>query len=75
MFLTKQIILFLILFKLCLNTECFDGTKCPGTQKCCANKEGTGCCPYSSGVCCKDMNHCCPPNYTCTDNGSCAPNQ
>ena len=67
----KKIIFFLFLLKLCLNTQCQDGTICPGAQKCCATKDGTSCCPYSSGVCCSDMKHCCPSGYTCLSNGSC----
>ena len=67
----KKFILFLLLVKICLNTECQDGTICPGNQKCCSTIDGTSCCPYSSGVCCSDMKHCCPSGYTCSNNGSC----
>ena len=68
----KLIILFLALIKFVMNdTMCLDGTTCPGTQKCCANKEGFSCCPYSDGVCCVDMKHCCPPNHECTNKGIC----
>ena len=67
----KKILLFFLLIKLSLNTECQDGTICPGSQKCCASPDGTNCCPYSNGVCCSDMKHCCPSGYTCSSNGAC----
>ena len=67
----KYIILFLVLLKFVVNETCIDGSTCPGNQKCCANKEGFSCCPYSNGVCCLDMKHCCPPNYECTNKGTC----
>ena len=67
----KKIIFILVLLKFSINTDCTDGTICPGNQKCCATKDGTSCCPYSSGVCCSDMKHCCPSGYTCSSNGSC----
>ena len=67
----KKIFLFIFLIKLCLNTDCQDGTVCPGSQKCCATKDGTNCCPYSNGVCCSDMKHCCPSGYNCTSTGAC----
>ena len=53
----RIVILFLVLIKIVLNTTCIDGTECPGEQKCCATKDGFNCCPYSSGVCCLDMEH------------------
>ena len=67
----KKIIFILVLLKFSINTDCTDGTICPGNQKCCATKDGTNCCPYSSGVCCSDMKHCCPSGYTCSSTGSC----
>ena len=67
----KIIILLLALIKLVLNTQCFDGSECPGNQKCCATKDSVNCCPYSNGVCCSDLKHCCPPGYTCTAKGAC----
>ena len=70
----KKLLLILVIIKLSFSTDCFDGTVCPGNQKCCATKDGTSCCPYSNGVCCKDMKHCCSSGYTCTDKGICLPN-
>ncbi len=70
----RIVILFLVLIKIVLNTTCIDGTECPGEQKCCATKEGFNCCPYSSGVCCLDMEHCCPPGHTCNEKGLCIKN-
>ena len=67
----KKLLFFLLLIKLSLSTECQDGTSCPGNQKCCASKDGINCCPYSKGVCCSDMKHCCPSGYTCSTNGAC----
>ena len=67
----KIIILFLALIKLVVNSDCIDGSTCPGDQKCCATKDGFSCCPYSNGVCCLDMEHCCPNGYTCTSKGTC----
>ena len=70
----KIIILFLALIKLVVNSDCIDGSTCPGDQKCCATKDGFSCCPYSNGVCCLDMEHCCPNGYTCTSKGTCEKN-
>ena len=67
----KYILLFLVLIKFVLNTQCIDGSTCPGEQKCCAHSDGFSCCPYSNGVCCIDMKHCCPPNHECTAKGTC----
>ena len=70
----KIIILFLALIKLVVNSDCIDGSTCPGDQKCCATKDGFSCCPYSNGVCCLDMEHCCPNGYKCTSKGTCEEN-
>ena len=70
----KIIILFLALIKLVVNSDCIDGSTCPGDQKCCATKDGFSCCPYSNGVCCLDMEHCCTNGYTCTSKGTCEKN-
>ena len=70
----KIIIFFLALIKLVVNLDCIDGSTCPGDQKCCATKDGFSCCPYSNGVCCLDMEHCCPNGYTCTSKGTCEKN-
>ncbi|XP_053555959.1 progranulin [Bombina bombina] len=44
--------------------SCFDG------QTCCRGLGGTwSCCPYTSGVCCPDMVHCCPYGYVCLGSG------
>ncbi len=67
----RIIILILALIKIALSTTCIDGTQCPGEQKCCATKDGFNCCPYTSGVCCSDMKHCCPQGYTCNAKGNC----
>ena len=70
----KKILLILALIKLSINTICSDGTTCPGSQKCCASVDGINCCPYSNGVCCNDLKHCCPFGYKCTEKGACIPN-
>ena len=70
---TKILLILLAIIQLSLNTDCIDGTTCPGNKKCCASKDGFTCCPYSNGVCCSDMNHCCPSQHTCTDKGICIP--
>ena len=67
----KKILLTLLLLNFSLNSPCDDGTTCPGNQKCCATKDGISCCPYSNGVCCTDMKHCCPSGYICTSKGTC----
>ena len=70
----KLILFLLILIKISISTDCIDGTKCPGDQKCCATEDGVSCCPYSNGVCCLDMKHCCPPDHKCTSKGTCEAN-
>ena len=69
----KRILFIFLILKVCLNTDCFDGTTCPGNQKCCAVKDGISCCPYTNGVCCPDMIHCCPSGYICHHKGACLP--
>ncbi len=45
---------------------CPGGHYCYSYETCCRNSYSTyGCCPYSSAVCCSDMDHCCPFLYTC----------
>ncbi|XP_054155600.1 progranulin-like [Oppia nitens] len=50
-----------------LDDMCPDrNSTCASWQTCCKEKSGSyGCCPYDSGVCCKDMLHCCPHGSTC----------
>ncbi|XP_041121618.1 progranulin-like isoform X3 [Polyodon spathula] len=52
------------------NDKCDDQHYCSGQQTCCKTAAGTwGCCPYSQGVCCDDLQHCCPDRYTCDGSG------
>ena len=67
----KKINLILLLLNISWNSPCDDGTTCPGNQKYCETKDGISCCPYSNGVCCTDMKHCCPSGYICTSKGTC----
>ncbi|KAM4691663.1 progranulin [Rhinophrynus dorsalis] len=44
---------------------CYDG------QTCCRGLGGTwSCCPYTQGVCCPDLVHCCPYGYVCLNHGA-----
>ncbi|XP_058862565.1 uncharacterized protein LOC117433375 [Acipenser ruthenus] len=52
------------------NDKCDDQHNCSDQQTCCKTAAGTwGCCPYSQGVCCDDLQHCCPNHYTCDKSG------
>ncbi|KAK8740214.1 hypothetical protein OTU49_003104 [Cherax quadricarinatus] len=53
--------------------KCPDGHPCPNKLTCCkVISQGFGCCPYSDGVCCTDLMHCCPHGTTCnTTLGTC----
>ncbi|KAF5405781.1 hypothetical protein PHET_00725 [Paragonimus heterotremus] len=46
----------------CPNEEfqCENGTTC-----CALPNDEWACCPFDKAVCCSDMAHCCPQNYTC----------
>ena len=48
------------------NTVCPDGSsQCPDKDTCCKTPNGWGCCPIQNAVCCDDLKHCCPEDYTC----------
>jgi hypothetical protein len=77
---SKIIITKIFIFFLFLN--CFIKTldsyvnenSCPQNYKRCYLFDGYGCCPYSNGVCCNDLKHCCPEGYICSDYGGCLKN-
>ncbi|CAN7991961.1 unnamed protein product, partial [Ixodes hexagonus] len=49
-----------------LDTTCKDGHICPGETTCCPTPSGRyNCCPFASGVCCSDGEHCCPQGFQC----------
>lgn len=46
--------------------KCDGQSQCPEHTTCCRLFTGEwGCCPLQNGVCCPDMEHCCPQGYTC----------
>ncbi|KAG7233147.1 hypothetical protein INR49_007427, partial [Caranx melampygus] len=46
--------------------KCDGKSQCPEHTTCCRLFTGEwGCCPLQNGVCCPDMEHCCPQGYTC----------
>ncbi|XP_040075302.1 multiple epidermal growth factor-like domains protein 6 isoform X2 [Ixodes scapularis] len=48
------------------DTTCKDGHICPGDTTCCPTPSGRyNCCPFASGVCCSDGEHCCPQGFQC----------
>lgn len=54
------------LFSICLNTICKDGNVCEGNHTCCIEQDVFfGCCPFENGVCCLDLENCCPNGTTC----------
>ncbi|XP_077474693.1 progranulin-like [Stigmatopora argus] len=54
------------------SVRCDDTTTCSYGQTCCKiSSTRWGCCPFSKGVCCADMVHCCPMGFTCTPKGGC----
>jgi len=42
-------------------------TFCPGGTCCKMDNGAYGCCPYLSGVCCRNQLQCCPNGYECVD--------
>jgi hypothetical protein len=45
---------------------CPDNSTCDPLKTCCRLSFGSyGCCPYSDGVCCPEINYCCPGNSRC----------
>jgi hypothetical protein len=58
-------LLFLFSLNLSIQTDCPDGSTCPGYFTCCPNHKGFNCCPLKGAVCCEDGNHCCPGGYKC----------
>ncbi|XP_019950288.2 granulin a [Paralichthys olivaceus] len=54
--------------------HCDDQTSCEDGMTCCRMTATTwGCCPFPNAVCCSDMIHCCPSDYTCDEGGVCNP--
>ncbi|KAG8006473.1 Granulin [Nibea albiflora] len=52
--------------------KCDDLISCEDGQTCCRMAASAwGCCQYPNAVCCRDMKHCCPAGYTCTETGEC----
>ncbi|EGG24629.1 granulin domain-containing protein [Cavenderia fasciculata] len=58
------------------NVQCQDGSFCPAGNTCCPSANaGYSCCPANNAVCCKDLQHCCPQNFSCSSGGKiCIPN-
>uniref|UniRef100_A0A3Q3F960 Granulins-like n=1 Tax=Kryptolebias marmoratus TaxID=37003 RepID=A0A3Q3F960_KRYMA len=55
--------------------QCDDRYKCKDSETCCRTSAMTwGCCPAPNAVCCSDMKHCCPADYSCTEGGACIQN-
>ncbi|KAI6649433.1 Kielin/chordin-like protein isoform X2 [Oopsacas minuta] len=53
-----------------LSQQCAGSNQtCQLLDTCCnfKGKDNTGCCPLSNAVCCKDLAHCCPQGYKCSD--------
>lgn len=45
---------------------CPDQTSCPPLSSCCEFSSGHyGCCPFKDGICCNDLQYCCPHGMKC----------
>ena len=55
--------------------QCPDNSTCDPLDICCELADNSfGCCPYTDGVCCKELSFCCPANTECGNSvGECRP--